>query len=78
VDWKRAAGPEDDYFITDDDHAIVRTVLANQRTFLAYLRTALTFFVTGVTFVRFFGSFLVVAVGRVFIPLGVAAAAVGL
>jgi putative membrane protein len=64
--------------IAHDRDAVIRTVLANQRTFLAYIRTALTLFVAGVTFVKFFESLVVVIIGWIFIPLGVATFFVGL
>lgn len=58
--------------------AIDRTILSNQNTFLAYVRTALTLFVAGLTFIRFFDQFvIVVAIGWIFVPLGVATFFVG-
>ncbi len=62
----------------DDAHGRSRTFLANERTFLAYLRTALTFFVAGVTFVRFFGHPSIVALGWLFIPVGIVVLVVGI
>jgi putative membrane protein len=70
--------PAGDQVIAHDRDGIIRTTLANQRTFLAYIRTALTLFVAGVTFVRFFDTLVVVIIGWVFIPLGLATFSVGL
>ena len=57
--------------------AIDRTVLANERTLLAYIRTALTLFIAGLSFVRFFDWLLVVIIGWILTPLGLAVLMIG-
>jgi putative membrane protein len=64
--------------ILRDHLAVDRTILANERTFLAYIRTALYLIVAGVTFVKFFDTAVVVAVGWLFLPLGIITLAIGL
>jgi len=60
-----------------DSYGKSRTFMANERTFLAYLRTALTFLIAGMSFVRFFGHPFIVALGWVFIPVGIVVLTVG-
>ncbi|MBN2289477.1 MAG: DUF202 domain-containing protein [Candidatus Glassbacteria bacterium] len=64
--------------ILRDHLAADRTQLANERTLLAYYRTALTLFIAGASFVQFFGHLVMVMIGWIFIPLGVAVALIGL
>ena len=63
--------------ILRDHLAMDRTMLANERTYLAYLRTALAFFVTGVSFIQFFEEAVLVFLGWIAMPLGVAIVFVG-
>jgi len=58
--------------ILRDELAIDRTILANERTILAYLRAALTLVIAGVTFLHFFDSGMLLYIGIICAPLGVA------
>jgi len=58
--------------ILRDELAIDRTILANERTVLAYLRGALTLFIAGVTFLHFFDTGMLLYIGILCVPLGLA------
>lgn len=58
--------------ILRDELAIDRTILANERTVLAYLRGALTLFIAGVTFLHFFDKGVLLYIGILCVPLGLA------
>jgi putative membrane protein len=58
--------------ILRDELAIDRTILANERTVLAYLRAALTLMILGITFIHFFDKGILLYLGIIFIPLGLA------
>ena len=60
-----------------DGLAVDRTVMANERTLLAWVRTGLTFLAAGLTFIQFFSRPLAVAVGWIFIPIGLASFVLG-
>lgn len=63
--------------ILRDELAIDRTLLANERTVLAYLRGSLTLVIAGVTFLHFFDKGILLYVGALCLPLGVAAGILG-
>jgi len=63
--------------ILRDHLAADRTELANERTLLAYIRTALTLFIAGASFVQFFGNIILIYLGWIFMPLGVAVTYLG-
>ncbi|NWG05044.1 MAG: DUF202 domain-containing protein [Syntrophaceae bacterium] len=58
--------------ILRDELAIDRTMLANERTVLAYLRGALTLLIAGITFLNFFDTGMLLYIGILCIPLGLA------
>jgi putative membrane protein len=64
--------------ILRDKLAIDRTLLANERTLLAYLRSALSLVIVGITFIHFFEIGVLLYIGLVSIPSGLAVAAVGI
>lgn len=64
--------------ILRDELAIDRTILANERTILAYLRAALTLVIAGVTFLHFFDKGMLLYVGIICIPLGIATGIFGI
>ncbi len=70
----------EDQLILRDHLAADRTILANERTFLAYIRTALTLFVAGLSFVhlKVFDSYIVEAIGVIFILFGIVTFFLGL
>jgi putative membrane protein len=51
--------------------ATERTIMANERTFLAYCRTAFSLFIAGLSLMEFTTSKILIAIGILFIPLGV-------
>jgi len=63
--------------ILRDELAIDRTILANERTILAYLRAALTLVIAGVTFLHFFDNGMLLYVGVICVPLGIATGILG-
>jgi len=63
--------------ILRDKLAIDRTLLANERTLLAYLRSALSLMIVGITFIHFFEFGVLLYIGLVSIPTGLAVGALG-
>lgn len=63
--------------ILRDELAIDRTILANERTILAYLRAALTLVIAGVTFLHFFDNGMLLYIGIICVPLGLATGTFG-
>ncbi len=70
-------GPSE-VLILRDKLAIDRTLLANERTLLAYLRSALSLVIVGITFIHFFEFGVLLYLGIVSIPTGLAMAALGI
>lgn len=63
--------------ILRDELAIDRTILANERTILAYLRAALTLVIAGATFLHFFDNGMLLYIGIICVPLGIATGIIG-
>jgi len=58
--------------------ALDRTVLANERTLLAWIRTALSIIVAGVGFIKFIEIHVIVLLGYMMIPTGLAVSVIGI
>ena len=62
----------------NDVLATERTIMANERTFLAYCRTAFSLFIAGLSLMEFTRTHILIAIGILFIPLGIGVFAFGL
>jgi putative membrane protein len=58
--------------VIEDRLAMDLTSMSNERTLLMYIRTALGFVAAGLALIRFFGDPVIVVIGWIFVPIGIA------